>query len=53
MTTTLKRHPADVTADRLIKHYEDYFDDLAASTRDAYGIVIESLRYIADPYEAD
>jgi hypothetical protein len=41
-----RRHPAEVTADRLIDHTLKY--DLDGSERDAFGYVIFLLHEIAD-----
>jgi hypothetical protein len=43
-----RRHPADVTADRLIEHYQQWFDSLTGSERDYIGLVINVLRDIAE-----
>lgn len=43
-----RRHPADVTADRLVKHYEDWYDRLEPRERDDIGNVVQALREIAE-----
>jgi hypothetical protein len=43
-----RRHPADVTADRLVKQYEQYFHLLRDSERTAFGDVIYALRCVAE-----
>lgn len=44
---TYRRHPADVTADRLVEDYERYFDLFDGRERDDIGNVINALRAIA------
>jgi hypothetical protein len=48
-----QRHPADVLADQLEDHFNTWFEWFAPSDREAVKIVVEKLRYIADPYEAN
>lgn len=43
-----KRHPAEVTADRLLEHYEQYYDKLTGAERDAVGTVRHILQEIAE-----
>jgi hypothetical protein len=43
-----RRHPAQVTADRLTDHYEQYFDQLDGLERDALGRIANALREIAE-----
>lgn len=43
-----KRHPAEVTADRLLEHYERYCDKLTGTERDAVGTVRHALQEIAE-----
>lgn len=45
-TPTPRRHPADVTADRLVDHATDW-DKFDGHERDAIGEVIHALREIA------
>jgi len=40
-------HPADVTADRLARHYERWYHRFSQSERDHMGLVIQALREIA------
>lgn len=42
-----RRHPADVTADRLAEAAEAYHDRLSGADRDEFGHVIYLLRTIA------
>lgn len=42
-----QRHPADVTADRLVSDYERWFDKLSGREKDDFGTVIQVLREIA------
>lgn len=46
----MKRHPADVTADRLVEHACNpaWADKLDGHERDAIGEVIHALREIAE-----
>jgi hypothetical protein len=43
-----RRHPADVTADRLIDQSEKYNDWLDGYEKDALGLVVNALREIAE-----
>lgn len=43
-----KRHPADVTADRLTEHYERYYALMDGRERDDLSHTIHVLREIAD-----
>lgn len=43
-----RSHPADVTADRLGKHYEQWYSKFDGSELDAIGQVIQVLREIAE-----
>lgn len=43
-----RRHPAEVTADRLGDHYEQWFDKLTQSERDYIGVVRRALQDIAE-----
>lgn len=43
-----RRHPAEVTAARLLKHVEDYHDDFTPAERDAVATVRTRLLDIAD-----
>lgn len=43
-----RRHPAEVTADRLTQHAEEYVDKLDGQERDDFGIVIHILQEIAE-----
>lgn len=43
-----RRHPAEVTADRLGDHYEAYFDKLTQRERDYIGVVRHALQQIAE-----
>lgn len=47
-TRRIRRHPAEVTCDRLGEHYEEYFDDLTAGERDAISTIREALERIAE-----
>lgn len=42
-----RRHPADVTADRLIGHSIEW-NKFSATERDAIGVVIQALQEIAE-----
>jgi hypothetical protein len=42
----MKRHPADVTADRLIAAQERYYEHFSPSERDAIGTAIQALREV-------
>jgi hypothetical protein len=42
-----RRHPTDVTADRLAEHVEQYHARLSPADRDEFGHVIYLLRTIA------
>jgi len=46
--TASRRHPADVTADRLVDHSMKYGDKLDGHEKDAIGEVIHALREIAE-----
>lgn len=46
--TKYRRHPADVTADRLIQHTIDYYERLDGRDRDDFSHVIFLLREIAE-----
>ena len=46
--STQRRHPAEVTADRLGDHYETYFDRLTQLERDYIGVVRRALQDIAE-----
>jgi hypothetical protein len=43
-----RRHPCEVTADRLADHYERWFAVFSQSELDAIGIVREALLQIAE-----
>lgn len=43
-----RRHPAEVTVDRLIQHSMDYSDQLTGYEKDAIGVVINALNEIAE-----
>jgi hypothetical protein len=45
-----KRQPVEVTADRLLTHYERLYDQLTDQERDAFGIVRAALHRIADQH---
>jgi hypothetical protein len=45
---TARRHPAEVTSDRLLEHYEKLYDRFEASEREAIGKVRYALQRIAD-----
>jgi hypothetical protein len=51
MTTTIKRHPATVTSDRLLIDYERYFDRFSGSELTAIGKVRDALQRIAEADE--
>lgn len=42
------RHPADVTADRLVGHAEKWHHLMDGSEKDAFGLVVHVLREIAE-----
>jgi len=44
----MKRHPCEITADRLAKHIEDYHDKLDGAERDEFSLVKFILDEIAD-----
>jgi hypothetical protein len=44
----LRRHPADVTADRLLDHVERWHDKFEPAERDALSLVRYVLQTIAD-----
>ena len=46
-----RRHPAEVTAARLLTHYEGWFDRLSGEERDAISTVRHALYGIADEDE--
>jgi hypothetical protein len=46
-----RRHPAEVTADRLGEHYEKWYDRLSVGERDAIGKVRYALQRIAEEDE--
>jgi hypothetical protein len=46
--TTARRHPADVTSDRLGDAYERYYDKLTPSERQALSDVRHALQEIAE-----
>ena len=43
-----KRHPADVTADRLIEHSVKWHEKMSGREKDDLGSVIQVLREIAE-----
>lgn len=43
-----RRHPAEVTSDRLGQHYEDYLDKLTRNEREAISDVRWALQEIAE-----
>jgi hypothetical protein len=43
-----RRHPAEVTRDRLLDHYENYYERLSAEELHAIGVVREALYRIAE-----
>jgi len=43
-----RRHPTEVTADRLGDHYEQYFNQLSQQERDYIGVVRNALQEIAE-----
>jgi hypothetical protein len=45
---TVRRHPAEVTRERLLRDYERYYGRLSASECDAIGVVREALYRIAE-----
>jgi hypothetical protein len=47
-----RRHPAEVTADRLLEHYEKWNGRLSGSELDAISIVRNALQNIAEEDEA-
>lgn len=44
---TYRRHPAEVTSDRLADHYERWFDRMDGQARDAITLVRDVLERIA------
>jgi hypothetical protein len=48
---TTHRHPAEVTADRLLTHYEKWFDRLSGEEKDAISRVRYALQRIAEEDE--
>lgn len=44
----MKRHPAEVTADRLLKHYEDWWHRMNGTEREALSLVRFVLIQIAE-----
>ena len=46
--TAPRRHPADVTADRLTDHYETYYAYMDGRERDDLSRTIQVLREIAE-----
>jgi hypothetical protein len=48
-----RRHPAEVTADRLGGEYERWFDRLSGTERDAVSQVRNALQRIAEEDEAN
>lgn len=44
----LKRHPADVTADRLLEHYERWYPKFSGPELDAISTVRHALQEIAE-----
>ena len=47
-----RTHPADVTADRLGKHYEQWYDKFDGREREAISIVRNALQRIAEQDDA-
>ena len=43
-----RRHPCEVTADRLAEHYERYYDHMTGSDRDQLSQVRHMLQQIAE-----
>jgi hypothetical protein len=43
-----RRHPAEVTADRLLRHYEEYYEMMSGSERDELSHIRFVLQEIAD-----
>lgn len=50
--TPTRRHPAEVTSDRLLEHYEKWFDRLSGEERDAISKVRNALQNIAEEDES-
>ncbi len=48
MNTEQRRQPVEVTADRLLAHYERFYDQLTDKEREAFGTVRAALHRIAD-----
>lgn len=48
MAGTIRRHPAEVTADRLGDDYQRYFDQFTQRERDYIGVVRHALQEIAE-----
>lgn len=46
--TTYRRHPAEVTADRLLVAYEQYYDKMTGVERDALSLTRFVLQEIAE-----
>lgn len=46
-----KRHPAEVTSDRLLTDYERWYDRLSGNERDAISLTRYALQRIADEDE--
>lgn len=46
-----RRHPCEVTADRLLSHLEKYFDETDGELRDAVGLVRSWLFEIAEAHQ--
>ena len=50
---TTRRHPAEVTSDRLADHYEKWYDRMDGRERDAIALVRGMLERIAGNDEMD
>ena len=48
VTFRARRHPAEVTRDRLLKHYEDYYSLMSPGECNAFSVVRDFLYAVAE-----